>query len=71
MAVVFKVRPNPGRLGGLASAARLTAEQRRARSSAAGTAVLVQYGQGYFQAIGKLSRKKRRNEKQKAKAAKI
>lgn len=45
-------RPNYGALGGIAASAKLTPEQRTARSQAAGNATLLRYGSGYYVALG-------------------
>ncbi len=49
--------PNPGRLGGLACAAKMSSEQRTHRATVAGNTVLRRYGLGYYQALGQASKR--------------
>lgn len=57
------VYPNPGSSrGGLIAAMRMSAEQRQDRARRGGVAVLSRYSQGYFGALGSVSRSRRENE---------
>lgn len=44
--------PNPGSKGGIASAMKLSAEQRIARATNAGISALRRHGQAYYTALG-------------------
>jgi hypothetical protein len=60
------VRQANGHIYGLRSAASMTPEQRSNRSTIAGNTILRQYGVGYYSALGKLSAKKNRQNRDKA-----